>query len=799
MESVVRSIEMGAVDHISKPFDPILLRARIQAALAIKSVHEKREQELLAEVVSGDIESLEPEAALGELAVPADKEKKAKPRAGIFGFARRLLHWIRPYKKQVALVGLLLVVSTAISAALPLGFKFITDYALIPHNIKALVLVLAALAIAEATLTFTDFGRDYYFSGLSAKLLNDLRYSMFRHLQSLSIGFYGRVSPGEITARFTTDLAAVDNAISTSMQSALCQCLFIPFSLVLLFSLEWKLGFLATVGLYLSMKAEGFVGPRAEEAGRQMKEQQAKIAAVLQENVQAQPVAKMFRLQGMLIERFKHQMIEFFNTASRACFLSYLTYRVPNRCIGVCSLVVIAVGSLLVYHGTLTIGELISFQILLSSLDSSISELTWGLPQLLQAGVGMERIEDLLNEKPDIADVANAPSLPHPGKEIALAGVQFGYSPDHLNIDNVTMTIPLNQSVLLVGPSGCGKSTVLNLLMRFYDPSRGSVLIDGWDIRTVAQDSLREYMSVVLQENFLFNTTIRENIRMGNRDATDAQIEEAAKAAEIHDVIMKMPQGYETNVGERGGKLSGGQRQRIAIARAIISNPVILLLDEATSALDPATAASINKTLWHIGKGRTVLSVTHRLESAPMADGIFVFKEGQLVEHGRHDDLLKMNGLYAQLWHKQTGFSLSEDGSQAKLDADRLRDIPILEKLSDESLAMVANLFVTEHFAPHRLVFKQGDTGDRFYIIVRGRVSVAKSGPSGEEQLVAVLEDGDYFGEIALIQRMPRNATVHSITDCVFLSLMSEQFLRLTEANPLLRETIEQVMRQRTS
>jgi ATP-binding cassette subfamily B protein len=799
MESVVRCIKMGAVDHISKPFDPVLLHARVRSALAIRRVHEKGEEQRLAGAAPGSPESAGPEAAQGELIAPADEEQEAKPRRGILGFARSLFHWMRPYRKQAAVVGLFLVVSMAISAALPLGFKFITDYALIPHNMKALVLILVVLVVAEVVVTLSDFGRDYFFAKLSAKLLNDLRYSIFRHLQRLSMGFYGRVSQGEITSRFTIDMAAVDNALSSSLQDMLCQCLLIPFTLVILFALEWRLALLSTLGLYLSMKAEGWVEPRAEKAGRQMKEQQAKIVAVLQENIYAQPVAKMFRLQGLLIERFKHQMVDFCSTAARACSFSYLTYRVPNRCIGVCSLLVIAVGAFLVYHGALTIGELVSFQILLTGVASSISELTWGLPHLLQAGVGMERIEELLNEKPDVIDAADAAPLPRPSREIALADVQFGYSLDRLNLDNVTMTIPLYRTVLLVGPSGCGKSTVLNLLMRFYDPKGGSVSIDGRDIRTVTQDSLREQMSVVLQENFLFNTTIRENIRMGDREATDEEIKAAAVAAEIHEVIMKMPQGYNTVVGERGGKLSGGQRQRVAIARAILSNPAILLLDEATSALDPVTAAAINQALEKIGKGRTVISVTHRLESAPVADGIFVFQEGRLVEHGSHDDLLKSGGLYAHLWHKQTGFSLSEDGSRAQVNAAKLRDIPILEKLDDASLSMVAGLFVTEHFVSHRLVVQQGDAGDRFYIIVRGRVSVTKAGPTGEEQPVAVLDDGDFFGEIALIRKEPRTATVRTLTDCLLLSLMGEHFLRLVETNPRLRESMEQVMNQRTS
>jgi ATP-binding cassette subfamily B protein len=353
-------------------------------------------------------------------------------------------------------------------------------------------------------------------------------------------------------------------------------------------------------------------------------------------------------------------------------------------------------------------------------------------------------------------------------------------------------------SLLFVGPSGCGKSTVFNLLMRFYDPASGTVCIDGRDIRTVTQDSVRQHIGVVLQESFLFNTTIRENIRMGKGDATDEEVEAAARTAEMHDIIVKMPQGYDTVVGERGGKLSGGQRQRIAIARAIISNPPILLLDEATSALDPATAASINQSLERISKGRTVISVTHRLEAAPGADGIFVFHEGRLAEQGRHGELLKLNGLYARLWNKQAGFSLSEDGTQARVDAARLRAVPILQELDDASLSTIARFFATEHFPPHRPVVQQGDAGDKFYIIVRGKVSVLRTEASGEEHPLAVLEDGDHFGEVALMERIPRTASVHTLTDCVFLTLQREHFLRLVEANPVLKARLEAITATRS-
>ena len=783
MESVVRCIEMGAVDHLSKPFDPVLLHARVRAALAIRQIGEEQDF-----IPPGGL------ADKGKGSVPLHEQEGFEEGVGAFGFLRSIFQWIRPYKKWTAFFALLILISLGIEASLPLGFKFITDDALIPHNFHVLLLTLAVLIVALLASTLTQIFSDYLYSRLATKVLNDIRFKMYRHLQHLSMGFYTRTPAGEITSRFTTDLSSVENTVMFSMPIALCQFVFVVFSMGLLFVLEWKLAIFSMIGLYISYKAEQRMEKPASGTDSLMKNRQAKITAILQENVNAQPVVKILRLQNMVIEQFKHQMVEFYRTAARAAFFSYLTERIPNRSMALFGLITISAGAFLTFYGFLSIGELISFQVLLTGLVTAVGELTWSAPYLVRAASGMHRIEQLLNEKPDVFDKEDAAQLPSPTSEIVLHNVTFGYTEGQNNLKNVSLRIPMNQSVIFVGPSGCGKSTVLNLLMRFYDPSQGFVSIDGNDLHEVLKDSLRQHMSVVLQESFLFNTSLRENIRMGKRDASDEEVEEAAKKAEIHEIIKNFPEGYDTVAGEKGGRLSGGQRQRVAIARAILSNPMILLLDEATSALDPATAASINKALEKIAKGRTVISVTHRLELAPNTDGIYVFQEGRLVESGRHEELLSRGGLYAQLWRKQTGFVIQDNGNRAEAKPERLRDIPILSILDEESLKAVAGLFITEHYPQDRMIVHEGDPGDRFYIIVRGRVEVFKKGPSGSENRMAVLEDGDYFGEIALVRNVPRTASVRTLADCVLLSLTGEQFLRLIEQSPTMREVIERVM-----
>jgi ATP-binding cassette subfamily B protein len=644
MNSVVRCLEMGAIDHLSKPFDPALLRARVRAALAVRHLESEHSAAPGTGVWTGRMRTRDYEEP---------HEVVSGQGAGILLFLKRLCHWCRPYRRQVVLFVLLLMLALGIEAALPLGFKYITDNALLSRNLTVLIIVPCILVCAAVMAAVIQVAADGYYVRLAMKILNDLRFNMYRHLQELSIGYFARTSAGVLTSRFTTDLAAVENTVMLCLPLTMGQFMMVVFSLGLLFVLEWKLALFAVFGMYVSYKVEHLVEEPASAADIRMKEQQASITAVLQETINAQTAVKVFRLQKRVTERFKRQMVSFYRTAARACFLAYLTDRIPGRCISLFGFLTITAGAFLAFYGFLTIGDLVAFQVLLSGLTAAVNELTWSIPHLVRAAGGMNKIELLLADKPDVVDAKNAVSLPPPRGEIVFKDVTFGYTPGQVNLDHVSLVIPLGKSVLLTGPSGCGKSTVLNLLLRFYDPRQGSVSIDGYDLKTVTKDSFRQYMSVVLQENFLFDTTVRENIRLARPEATDAEVEAAARAVEMHDIITNLPKGYDTKVGERGSNLSSGQRQLLAIARVILSNAPILLLDEATSSFDAATASSINSALARVSRGRTAIYVTHRLESAPKMDMVVVFKEGHVVESGRHDDLLRRGGTYAQLWRDQ--------------------------------------------------------------------------------------------------------------------------------------------------
>jgi len=290
---------------------------------------------------------------------------------------------------------------------------------------------------------------------------------------------------------------------------------------------------------------------------------------------------------------------------------------------------------------------------------------------------------------------------------------------------------------------------------------------------------------------------VRENIRVGRAGATDADVEAAAKAAEIHDFVAAMPNGYETAIGEGGMRLSGGQRQRIAIARALVRDPGILILDEATSALDTTTEAAVNATLRRMTSSRTVISVTHRLSSAAESDRVFVIDRGHLAEEGTHDGLLAQRGVYASLWDKQHGFLVVGESSRVVVTPERLRRVPLLARLDDATLAELTTLFVAETSPADRVLVYEGDGAEKFYIVVRGRVEVTRATAGGGEDHVAVLDDGDHFGEIGLLQDVPRTASCRTLTECICLVLDRVQFREIISRVPELRAELEKSMGQR--
>ena len=681
---------------------------------------------------------------------------------------------------------------------LPFSLKFIVDDGLLGQNHRLLTIIIAGLTTGAVAVALVGLGRDYLFSRITASVLTEIRDRMFRHLQRLSMDFYARAHSGDILSRFSGDLASVEIALVNALPWGVLPLLHVIANTALLFVLDFRLAMMAMLVWPMCLVGPRVFTPRAVSASYRRKQDEGSIITDVQEQIASQPIVKALDLHALSLTKFSARNVRLSRSVLRAALLSAWIERSAWIGIMLVQVAILGIGAWMASHGLLSVGSLAAFLALYLDLALSLSYTAQYVPTLVQAAAGMQRIEGLLAEEVQVADAPDATPIAPLSREIGLRDVAFGYTADDVNLHGVSLSIAAGQSVAFVGASGSGKSTVLNLLMRFYDPRSGNICIDDRDLRTTTQSSLRQQMSVVFQESFLFNATVGENIRMGKLDATQPEIERAARDAEIYNYIMSLPQRYETVIGERGVGLSVGQRQRLAIARAIVRDPQILVLDEATSALDPGTESAINETLQRVARGRTMISVTHRLGSAAGADRIFVLNSGKLVESGRHADLIALGGHYAGLWAKQSGFSINATGDDAAIIPERLRALPVLDQLDDALLTNVARLFVTEQHPKGRMVVHEGDRGDRFYIIVRGSVEILRAVTDTDEpQRIGVCADGDYFGEIALIKNVPRMASVRTLTQCTFLSLQRGQFAYLLEHAPHLRARLERVMIER--
>jgi ATP-binding cassette subfamily B protein len=585
-------------------------------------------------------------------AAGAEESKEPADFTGVGAFLRRAGHVFAATPGQTTLIAIALAMDSAFTVAVPISFRYLVDNAIGSPDKTALTRVLAALAVGVVLAASAGIARDYLWARFSIAVLNRIRSDLFEHLLRLSNDFFARREIAEIAARFSTDLASIDGALAAAPAWALIPLLDTIVSLVMLFVLDWRLALIAGLIVPVSLLGPRLVMSRAASSSYQRKIDEGGLMSVVQENVLAHSVVRAFGLEAIALNRFRRGVATLRQSSIRTAIYGSLLERSSGIGTLILQVVVLGVGATMAFNKQLSIGSLAAFLTLFMTLSWSVGYVSQYFPYLLQAAAGTRRINELLNEVPRVADKPDARVLPEFQSRIRFESLAFGYHADHRNLHDLSFQIEVGTSVAFVGPSGCGKSTILNLLMRFYDPTSGHVTYDGHDISLVTQASLRSRIGVVFQDTVLFNTTIRENIRMGKLDASDAEVEAAARQAEMHEFIMKLPQGYATLVGERGGRLSGGQRQRIAISRAILRDPQILVLDEATSALDSETEAAINRTLERLGKGRTVVSVTHRLATIANCDRIFVLDRGSLVESGSHSELVARNGLYARLWAK---------------------------------------------------------------------------------------------------------------------------------------------------
>jgi ATP-binding cassette subfamily B protein len=572
--------------------------------------------------------------------------------ATIYGFIRPFLN---KHKKILIFVGLGVLVETLFNVIMPLSLKYLIDDALGEEDFQALVVILSVLAVAGIITSIVAVWYERWDAKLAASLLSDVRERLFEHVQNLPSAYFARTKRGEILSRFSIDLAAFEGSIKGFANSAALPFFELIAGIILMLVLNWQLAAVALLVFPITLIGPRILTPKAVQANYEQKLTESSLLGMVQENVATQAVIKAFSLQRRTLGWFRLRNDDARRKIAAAAFLSSMVERTVTISVLLLHLVVLALGAYLATKGQITIGTFVTFESAFWEVSYNIAHIMHFIPVSIGSAAAVRHIQELLDEPTRGADRPGAPDLPRITHDITFERVTFKYEGSTTPVlDNLSLKLDVGKSIAIVGPSGSGKSTLLNLILRLYVPDEGRVTIDGVDIRKVTRESLRSSMAVVFQENMLFNLSIRENIRLGKEGATDEEVVEAARKAEIHRHIMSLPQKYDTLVGERGDTLSGGQRQRIAIARAIVRNPSVLLLDEATSALDQTTEAAINRTLLKLSKGCTMIFSTHRLTSVVEMDEIIVISGGRAIERGSHEQLLAKGGVYRKLWDDQS-------------------------------------------------------------------------------------------------------------------------------------------------
>ncbi len=558
--------------------------------------------------------------------------------------------FLRPYRGLLALASAALVLTATVSLVLPMAVRRVVDNFNAEQGILDLYF---GAAIVVAGLFALGSGLRYYLvTRLGERVVADIRRALFDRVMGLSPAFFERIMTGEVLSRITTDTTLILSLIGSSISIALRNALILLGGLVLMFLTSAKLAGLVLLIVPVVVVPIVVLGRRLRKLSRENQDWIASSSGSASEALGAVQTVQAFTHEDQTRAAFADVTEKAFASArtrigTRAVMTVIVIFLVFTGIVGV-----LWMGARDVRAGAMSAGELIQFVIYAVMVAGSVGALSeiWG--ELQRAAGATERLVELLGTDDPVTDPARPATLPQPVRgEISFDDVTFRYParPDSSALDHVSLSVRPGETVALVGPSGAGKTTILQLLMRFYDPQSGAVRLDGIDLRELDRMAFRRAIAMVPQDPVIFATSARENIRFGRPEATDAEVEAAARAAAAHDFITGLPEGYDSFLGERGVMLSGGQKQRVAIARAILRDAPVLLLDEATSALDAESERAVQQAVESLAEGRTTLVVAHRLATVKRADRIVVFDQGRIVAQGRHDDLVAQGGLYARL------------------------------------------------------------------------------------------------------------------------------------------------------
>ncbi len=562
----------------------------------------------------------------------------------------RLLGFVRPYAGRMLLAGVFLSLSSLVLLALPWGVRNIVDSALVRRDAALLNLVAVTLVGILLLQMLFGFAQTYLLGYVGERVVADVRKAVYAHMARLPLGYFNEQRTGELMSRVTNDATLIQTNVTNNLPGVLGQVVVLIGGIIVMLWTDWRLS-LAIVATLVPIALFGrLFGVRLRQISTRTQAALGDATAVLEETLSGVRVVKAFGREGYETARFGSAVDRAFalalrRTRVRAVFVPLMTL------LGFAAVTfVLWYGGRQVLAGTLSPGELVSMLVYMLLIIAPIGTLTTLYSQLAEALGAAERIFEVLDTPTEPLDRPGLPALPSLIGSVELRNVSFGYPNSARVLHDISMRVQPGEVVALVGPSGAGKTTLVNLIPRFYEPQRGEVLLDGYPVRDYSLESLRAQISVVPQETLLFGASVRENIAYGRLDATDEEIREAARAANAHNFIQLLPDGYDTLVGERGVKLSAGQRQRIAIARALLRDGQVLILDEATAALDNESEALVQDALERLMSDRTTLVIAHRLSTVERADKIVVLDRGRIVEQGTHRELLDLEGLYYRLY-----------------------------------------------------------------------------------------------------------------------------------------------------